>query len=83
MTQLITGWPRSPASTRAASKRGHSAPPGYANGRNNLAVINGEPTAAQLSAAQKATRPANPNRCQGSPQGAVARPLGSLLPESS
>jgi len=28
--------------------------------RNNLAVINGEPTAAQLSAAQKATRPAKP-----------------------
>ena len=28
--------------------------------RNNLVVINGEPTAAQLAAAQKATRPAKP-----------------------
>lgn len=44
--------------------------------RNNLVVVNGAPTAAQLAAAQKATRPPSPNRCHGPssrPSGAPTR----------
>ena len=42
--------------------------------RNNLVVVDGEPTAQQLAAAQKATRPAKPeSTVMGRTQSRVAR----------
>ena len=55
------GWPRSPASPRSASRRGRGAPRGCANGRaTTWSSSTAQPSAQQLAAAQKATRPAKP-----------------------
>ena len=55
------GWPKSPASTRDSIKAWSQRSTRLREwARNNLTVVDGEPTAAQLAAAQKATRPAKP-----------------------
>ena len=60
------GWPRSPASTPTASKRGRSAPPGCANGRATTSSSStAHPPPRNWPPRRKPPDPPSPNHCRG------------------